>query len=578
MIGTVVAAIEFARPEWLWSLIVVPLFFVAWWFARRFRKQRVTYGDIWRKVTGSEQPRNWRKRLRTILTWIASTCFLVGLGLFAGGITQPETRQPSALVVVIDNSVSMLAQDENRRTRLALAQDRIAQESAKLTDEDVVAFVWFADGRALASRWLSPDSEPPDISITTTPPDWASAQTLLEKLTPPRREPSFERKTWVLTDDVAACPLRSAVVESVGVPVTNNYLSELRVDNDGALVAKSSLGSPIVSIDGKRLDPASIRPRELTGRLRVSIPLEDAIDRDNNAILECRHSALSRVLVLHQNDSEPNLLLLETLRSMLPDATVVASSKPAPCDLLVQDAVSASNAEARYRLRFAVGGPQNTANAGLIQREDIRAPFMVPDFSLLEGSAVTLNANDDTVLLRHLKRGPLIVLRQNTLDIGFDVAESSVLQDASGLLLLMRWLDHIRQQMVETLPLVLNVGESRTVQLHGMPPYRATLSRPMFEGAATILQFGQRGDWTQFGPLPYAGLWEIRDANGNVIGRTWAHWSDATEQSASVSTGETFTAKSTDEDNPTPIGTWLLVVALITLLAEWIGWAIGVTE
>jgi len=120
------AMLEFARDQYLWLFSLVALFFIVFFFARRWKKARVTYGFIWERVAKRIRPPTWKRLLRLILTLLISGSMLSSAALYAAGLGPAKEEQPAPLLLFIieDNSPSMRAETGagTKTTRSTLAR------------------------------------------------------------------------------------------------------------------------------------------------------------------------------------------------------------------------------------------------------------------------------------------------------------------------------------------------------------------------------------------------------------------------------------------------------------------------
>lgn len=133
--------IGFARP-WL-LLLLVPLFL--WWWRRR-KRSAVKFGDT-RLVEGATRSR-WRSLVPPVARFIAlAGLILAAAGPRLGGSRVEEKREGIAIVIAIDISSSMLAEDFAPSNRLEVAKRR-AIDFVRGRKSDRIGLVAFA-GEAL---------------------------------------------------------------------------------------------------------------------------------------------------------------------------------------------------------------------------------------------------------------------------------------------------------------------------------------------------------------------------------------------------------------------------------------------
>ncbi len=124
--------IEFANPEYLYLLIVVPLLVLWFWFNRN-----KSNADL--QFSSTEVFENYRKSIRTYLSYSLPVLRILAIGILIVAIARPQSSSSSQnvsiegidMVMALDVSGSMLAQD--------LKPDRL--EAAKIVASE------FFDGR-----------------------------------------------------------------------------------------------------------------------------------------------------------------------------------------------------------------------------------------------------------------------------------------------------------------------------------------------------------------------------------------------------------------------------------------------
>ncbi len=110
---------SFTRPLLLLLLLALP----AWWWLRRRRGPAVAYGDLG-LLAGAGAPR-WWARLPALLRGVTLGAWVVAAaGPRLGGSEVEEKKEGIAIVIAIDISSSMLAEDFAPSNRLEVAKDQ----------------------------------------------------------------------------------------------------------------------------------------------------------------------------------------------------------------------------------------------------------------------------------------------------------------------------------------------------------------------------------------------------------------------------------------------------------------------
>jgi len=150
-----------ASPAWLALLALLPL---AWWWARRRRRDALVLPAL---ATAHGLPRTWRERLRWAPDALRALVFAgIVLALarpqeLAAG--RPETTSGVDIVLALDASGSMKAEDFQPRNRLEVAK-QAAIEFLRERTSDRLGLVTFA-GQAVTQAPLTLDHEAVESSI-----------------------------------------------------------------------------------------------------------------------------------------------------------------------------------------------------------------------------------------------------------------------------------------------------------------------------------------------------------------------------------------------------------------------------
>jgi Ca-activated chloride channel family protein len=136
---------EFANPEWLWLLVVVPVIVVGYWLTRLWEQRKLRrFGN--RATLVELMPERSRAR-----GWIKVSLFALAVGFAVVALARPQTgvklrsveTEGREIVLVVDVSNSMLAED-TEPSRMARTRHAIQQLTRHMTN-DHVGIVAFAD-------------------------------------------------------------------------------------------------------------------------------------------------------------------------------------------------------------------------------------------------------------------------------------------------------------------------------------------------------------------------------------------------------------------------------------------------
>jgi Ca-activated chloride channel family protein len=134
--------IHFVRPWLLLLLLALP----AWWWWRRRRREAIPFGDV--SLTIGVPSRRWWSAMPAVLRGTALAAWIVAAaGPEAGGSRVEQKRDGIAIVIAIDVSSSMLAEDFAPSNRLEVAK-RQAIAFVRGREADRIGLVAFA-GEAL---------------------------------------------------------------------------------------------------------------------------------------------------------------------------------------------------------------------------------------------------------------------------------------------------------------------------------------------------------------------------------------------------------------------------------------------
>ncbi len=622
--------LEFARERWLWLFLLVGVFYVAWWFARRYRTQRVTYGLIWQRVARRVLPPAWKRMLRTVLTLLVSGVMLGAIVLKAAGLQRPAAEQPAPLLVFIllDNSPSMRAR-EGDQTRQQLAARRAQQIVDAMGEHDRAMLAWKKDGKLLLGPWLKTG----DVVGDAQPVDWLApgSQLALPDVPPPPdlpAEPQPKRISirlgthdWLPAADFAeaigTALANDGIVSAEYVPPTPGDGTAgaiaLGTRMGGALTARElSTGTELEVLPDLESRPhvrrvvLPIQPEPL--RVRIALAAPDALPEDDAITVTLDPPRLASVALCYPAaDGEPNPILMDALRGLLPGREVTPVAMPGgavQADLLVCDRVLPGDYDARFLLCFGVlpdtDGrlePPTTADPNMQLRIEppAEAGFDVPELTLLEGREVRpLQAGHRLLPLAALLDGrALIGVRHGANELlycGFVPHQSTLLQEPPGLLLLMRWLNAVQAGPRQKLPLFVNARQEVEFELE----QPGTLKLRLADDAPWLPSYGPReyevtsgpDGRGKLGPFVIPGEYVISQ-DGREIGRlnaftdfSWTDpvWGDTPPPDPGRLDLDRLFAPQAQPDWRDALPGLLLWIALGLMLLEWLLWLLGVTE
>jgi Ca-activated chloride channel family protein len=199
------AGFRFQDPAWLWAALLGPLVLAAAWLRERDALARAVgfpgAARLLRVAPG------WRVRLRhapLVLAALALVCGAVALARPQHGTLREDvTTQGVDIVVALDVSGSMAAEDFQPRNRLAVAKDTVAEFVGR-RKTDRVGLVVFA-GRSLTKSPPTTDTavllrQLDDVRLEMLPDGTAIGSGLATSLTRLRRSQAKSRVVVLVTD------------------------------------------------------------------------------------------------------------------------------------------------------------------------------------------------------------------------------------------------------------------------------------------------------------------------------------------------------------------------------------------
>jgi len=199
----VLEGFRFQEPLWLWAALAGPLVVIAALLRER-RGRAVVFPGVGRL---ERLPRGWRVRLRHLPTLLAA----LGLGFASLALARPQqgslredvTTQGVDIVVSLDVSGSMAAQDFQPRNRLGVAKEVVA-DFVKRRPHDRIGLVIFA-GKSLTKSPPTTDAavllrQLDDVKLHMLPDGTAIGSGLATSLTRLRRSKARSKVIVLVTD------------------------------------------------------------------------------------------------------------------------------------------------------------------------------------------------------------------------------------------------------------------------------------------------------------------------------------------------------------------------------------------
>jgi Ca-activated chloride channel family protein len=195
---------RFEAPLWLWATLLGPLVLMAALLRERSRLRAITFPGLSRASLGHG---GWRARLRHLPILLAA----LGLSVAAlaqarpqhGTLREDVTTQGVDIVVALDVSGSMAAQDFQPMNRIAVAKQVVAEFVQRRTT-DRIGLVIFA-GKSLTKAPPTTDTavllrQLDDVRLDTLPDGTAIGSGLATSLTRLRRSKAASRIVVLVTD------------------------------------------------------------------------------------------------------------------------------------------------------------------------------------------------------------------------------------------------------------------------------------------------------------------------------------------------------------------------------------------
>jgi Ca-activated chloride channel homolog len=196
--------LRFQDPLWLWALLAPPLVVVAAWLRERRGARALAFPGLSRARLGSP---GLRARLRHLPILLAAAGLAVAVLALArpqqGSSREDVTTQGVDIVVALDVSGSMRAEDFQPRNRLEVAKD-VVGNFVKHRVTDRIGLVVFA-GRSLTKAPPTTDTavllrQLEDVRLDMLPDGTAIGSGLATSLTRLRRSKATSRVIVLVTD------------------------------------------------------------------------------------------------------------------------------------------------------------------------------------------------------------------------------------------------------------------------------------------------------------------------------------------------------------------------------------------
>jgi Ca-activated chloride channel family protein len=198
------SGLRFEAPLWLWATLLGPLVLLAALLRERSRLRAITFPGLSRASLGRG---GWRARLRHLPIVLAA----LGLSVAAlaqarpqqGTLREDVTTQGVDIVVALDVSGSMAAEDFQPMNRIAVAKQVVADFVQRRTS-DRIGLVIFA-GKSLTKTPPTTDTavllrQLEDVRLDTLPDGTAIGSGLATSLTRLRRSKAASRIVVLVTD------------------------------------------------------------------------------------------------------------------------------------------------------------------------------------------------------------------------------------------------------------------------------------------------------------------------------------------------------------------------------------------
>ena len=309
--------LEFANPfGWWWAALAIPILLL-YILKIRLRRQPVSTLLFWDQLFDEKKPRAWWQRLRHLLSLLLQLAFLL---LVVAALADPlwswQKNRQRRIVLVVDNSASMRAVEEDGQSRLDKAKQSAATLVRSLRSGDRMA-VLSAGGRTQVAIGMTDHQRSlletiEKLPSTDGPTDVVAAVTAAERLLADEEQQGeilvitdgcFERLAELQAhkrvqvygvaaarDNVAITryQVRRSLLDAVGYQIlldVTNFSKENR-----SCRVELNLAGELVDVVPLELEPGATATRILDhtsaggGELVAKLDVADALATDNVAV------------------------------------------------------------------------------------------------------------------------------------------------------------------------------------------------------------------------------------------------------------------------------------------------------
>ena len=363
-------------PLMLLGLLALPLLATIYWFRRRSRRVAVSSLMLWIDQRRPREGGRFVHRMQTPLTFFLELLAIALLAIAAAGpaIVRKDSARP--LIVVLDDSYSMLAHEPNRPSPRRQAETALAAELAR--DRYATRYLLAGtDARLLSPSTQSNEEDRQIPAAWTCQSAWADLQRgiavarelggptarilVLSDQPPPMKLAEGQVQWWAFGSKVPNMALTAAVRSATA----DNERALLEVTNLSDASRRTTLtleGGNLASTQKMPIELAAGASRQFFFDLPAGSPLlkatldDDALEIDNKVVLLPESTRPLRVRV----DLADAALRRSVVRVLEATGTaIMATERP---DLVVCDHAVAANADA-WRLEI-LGGKDAVAYAG----------------------------------------------------------------------------------------------------------------------------------------------------------------------------------------------------------------------